>query len=87
MIYTVAGATKRVALSNGDGTFTVMPTVTISDVVAFSAGHWDYGDFNGDGKTDIIYTPSGTSNSKRIMFSTLMKGTSAKCDGAGTLRA
>src|SRR5439155_13434388 len=46
--------TLRVMFSNGDGTFTFGPPIPIPAGAA-AKNDWAFGDFNGDGKTDISY--------------------------------
>ncbi len=68
IIYYTTSGTWRIWFSNGDGTFTASGDFRPSDVYSNYAPYWAYGDFNGDGKADIIYyTTSGT---WRIKFST-----------------
>lgn len=69
IIYHTAEDTIKVKFSNDEeeGTFTDGVSQIISDATDFDPGKWDYGDFNGDGKTDVIYMT--TYGKKRILFS------------------
>jgi RHS repeat-associated protein len=68
LYHTTTPYAKRIKFSNGDGTFTDGPLFYIRDAVAWDAVYWAYGDFNGDGKTDILYHTK-TPYAKRIKFS------------------
>ena len=56
----------KVKFSNGDGTFTDGPRFNVPDRYSSDPGYWDYGDFNGDGRTDINYYT--TTGNRKVKF-------------------
>jgi len=79
MVYkTTKASAYRIKFSNGDGTFTDTPEFLVSDRNASYNANTAYGDFNGDGRTDIMYNTK-RANAKRIKFS---NGDGTFTDGA-----
>ncbi|MBP6942300.1 MAG: VCBS repeat-containing protein, partial [Syntrophorhabdaceae bacterium] len=67
IIHLTTGGLWRVLLSQGNGTFIPGPDVAIPGPYSYSSPFWSYADFNGDGKTDIIYHTTG--GTWKVMFS------------------
>src|SRR5262249_18443908 len=60
IFHAVAGANyANVWFSKGDGTFNVLPYLPWPSYV-MDTGFWLVGDFNGDGKADVIHALSGS---------------------------
>jgi len=66
--YTSSGY-RKIKFSNGDGTFTDGPPFSVPDIYSWSSSFWTYGDFNGDGRTDIIYYATPSDGSWKVKFS------------------
>ena len=64
----------QIALGNGDGTFTLLPPQLIPSQTGPSYGPFAVGDFNGDGKVDLILhnlinpTPPATTVTESLWF-------------------
>ena len=60
VVLTASDLTATVALSNGDGTLRISPSViTFSDQPTCGLGNASVGDLNGDGKQDLIFIYGG----------------------------
>lgn len=49
-------------ISKGDGTYQLIAFTSAGDTCLKSCGSWQSGDFNGDGKTDLIHLANDTGN-------------------------